>query len=197
VVLAVDDRHAGDAALDQQLRRLLERRARRQMKVEDVMTGEVVAVLGVLSEADVLPKETTEQVEARLVGETMSAPALTIERDREVSAAAALMLDRGVNRLPVVDEGELVGIVTRADLVRAFVRSDAQIAAEIRDEVVADRVGLDRRSVQIEVDAGEVTLGGRLDSRADAYLLETLVAAVPGVVGVHSKLTWSDDDAEC
>ena len=193
------------------------------MKVEDVMTGEVVAVppgaslkqaaqllverrisgvpvvdgenhvLGVLSEADVLAKETAVKVEARLVGEAMSAPAPTIERDREVSAAAALMLDRGVNRLPVVDEGELVGIVTRADLVRAFVRSDAQI----RDEVVADRVGLDRRSVEIEVDAGEVTLGGRLDSRADAYLLETLVAAVPGVVGVHSKLTWSDDDAEC
>jgi len=193
------------------------------MKVEDVMTGEVVAVppgaslkqaaqllverrisgvpvvdgenhvLGVLSEADVLAKETAVKVEARLVGEAMSAPAPTIERDREVSAAAALMLDRGVNRLPVVDEGELVGIVTRADLVRAFVRSDAQI----RDEVVADRVGLDRRSVKIEVDAGEVTLGGRLDSRADAYLLETLVAAVPGVVGVHSKLTWSDDDAEC
>lgn len=197
------------------------------MKVEDVMTGEVVAVppgaslkqaaqllverrisgvpvvdgenhvLGLLSEADVLAKETAEQVEARLVGEAMSAPAPTIERDREVSAAAALMLDRGVNRLPVVDEGELVGIVTRADLVRAFVRSDAEIAAEIRDEVVADPVGLDRRSVEIEVDAGEVTLGGRLDSRADAYLLETLVAEVPGVVGVCSKLTWSDDDAEC
>ena len=96
-----------------------------------------------------------------------------------------------------VEDGKLVGIVTRADLVRAFVRSDAEIAQEIRDDVVVREVWLDKHSVQVEVEDGEVTLAGTLDNRADAEVLEALVRRVPGVVGVDSKLTWRDDDTEC
>jgi CBS domain-containing protein len=215
------------------------------MKVGDVMTGEVVTVppgaslkeaarllvehrisglpvvdnqnhvLGVVSEADVLPKEVTElplrrplawltgqlkvdrsKLEAHLVGEAMTAPALTIEPNRPVGAAAKLMVEKGVNRLPVVEDGKLVGIVTRADLVRAFVRSDAEIAQEIRNDVVAGDVWLEKRSVQVEVEDGEVILTGRLDNRADAAVLEALVRRVPGVVGVRSKLAWRDDETE-
>jgi CBS domain-containing protein len=217
------------------------------MKVEDIMSREVVTVppgaslkeaahllvehrisgmpvvdnqdhvLGVFSEADVLPKEAAElqprrplawlagqlepvdrsKLEAYLVGEAMTAPALTIEARQPVSRAAKLMIEKGVNRLPVVDDGKLVGIVTRADLVRAFVRTDAEIAQEIREDVVVRGLWLDKHSVQVEVDDGEVTLAGRLDNRADAEVLRALVGRVPGVVGVHSKLAWTDDDTEC
>ena len=210
------------------------------MKIEDVMTREVVAVkpgaslkqaaellvehgisglpvvddedhvLGVFSEADVLPKETAgvlaqpslawltgfdievdrSKLDARVVGEAMSSPALTIEAEAPVSKAARLMSERGINRLPVVAEGKLVGIVTRADLVRAFVRSDAEIVEEICEELVVGRFGLDRREVAVEVEDGEATLEGRLQSRADAELLAALVGAVPGVVAVHSRLSW-------
>lgn len=80
----------------------------------------------------------------------MTAPALTVEARRPVDAAAKLMVERGVNRLPVVDDGKLVGIVTRADLVRAFVRSDAEIEQEIRDDVVARGMWLDKHSVHVE-----------------------------------------------
>lgn len=107
------------------------------------------------------------------------------------------MVEKGVNRPPVVEDGKLVGIVTRADLVRAFVRSDAEIAQEIRDDVVVRGLWLDKHTVQVEVEDGEVTLAGRLDNRADAEVLEALVSRVPGVVGVHSKLAWTDDDTEC
>ena len=216
------------------------------MKVEDVMTREVVSVppgaslkeaarllvehrisglpvvdnqnhvLGVVSEADVISKETTglplrrpltwltgqrevdrSKLEVHLAGEAMTTPALTIEPSRPVGAAAKLMVEASVNRLPVVEGGKLVGIVTRADLVRAFVRSDADIAQEIRDDVVVREVWLDKHSVQVEVEDGEVTLAGTLDNRADAEVLEALVRRVPGVVGVDSKLTWRDDDTEC
>ena len=51
--------------------------------------------------------------------------------------------------------------------------------------------------MQVEVEDGEVTLTGRLDNRADAEVLEALVSRVPGVVGVHSKLAWTDDDTKC
>ena len=114
-------------------------------------------VLGVLSEGDILYKETGMKdrpgfferllsgpatgfelkLAARTVGEAMSAPAVTIGPTRPVTVAATTMIDEGVNRLPVVnDEGRLVGIVTRADLVRAFVRSDAEIEHEIREDVI-------------------------------------------------------------
>jgi CBS domain-containing protein len=215
------------------------------MKVEDVMTREVVTVppgaslkeaarllvehrisglpvvdnqdhvLGVVSEADVISKETAglplrrplawltgqrefdrSKLEVHLAGEAMTAPAHTIEPNRPVGAAAKLMVEASVNRLPVVEGGKLVGIVTRADLVRAFVRSDAEIAQEIRDDVVVRGVWLDKHSVQVEVEDGEVTLAGTLDTRADAAVLEALVRRVPGVVGVHSKLAWRDDETE-
>ena len=127
----------------------------------------------------------------------MTAPAVTIEAHRPVSVAAKRMIERGVNRLPVVEDGRLVGIVTRADLVRAFVRSDAEIAREIREEVVVRGLRLDQHSLLVEVEDGEVTLTGMLDNRADAQSLEALVRRVPGVVGVHSKLAWTDEDSEC
>lgn len=217
------------------------------MNVEDVMTREVVTVppgaslkkaarllvehrisgmpvvdaenhvLGVLSEADVLPKEAAglqlhapparrpglagdvdrSKLEVRLVGEAMTASAETIEPQRPVALAAARMIERGINRLPVVDEGRLVGIVTRADLIQAFVRTDAEIAQEIREDVVVRGLRLERHSVQVEVQDGEVTLTGMLDSRADAESLAALANRVPGVVGVHSRLAWSDTDPEC
>ena len=174
-------------------------------------------VLGVLSEAEVLSKEAAglqlhtplaslpglggevdrSKLEARLVGEAMTAPAVTIEPQRPVALAAARMIERGVNRLPVVDEGRLVGIVTRADLIQAFVRTDAEIAQEIRDDVVVRGLRLERHSVQVEVEDGEVTLTGTLDSGADAESLATLASRVAGVVGVHSRLAWNDGDTEC
>lgn len=174
-------------------------------------------VLGVLSEADVLAKEAAgsqhhtplawlpglgdevdrSKLEARLVGEAMTAPALTIEPHRPVALAATRMVERDVNRLPVVDEGKLVGIVTRADLIRAFVRTDAEIAQEIRDDVVVRGLRLARHSVQVEVEDGEVTLTGTLDSAADAQSLAALARKVAGVVGVHSRLAWTDADPEC
>lgn len=114
-------------------------------------------VIGVVSEGDILFKERGPsqqkgrlarrsdthakgdelKVEAQTAAQAMTAPAKTIAPWRPVSAAAAQMLEEGVNRLPVVDdESRLVGIVTRADLVRAFVRPDAEIRREIRDEVL-------------------------------------------------------------
>ena len=61
------------------------------------------------------------------VAELMSAPALTVQASETVSRAATLMVERRVNRLPVVDgAGRLVGIVTRADLVRVLHRQEEQ-----------------------------------------------------------------------
>src|SRR5579884_1356748 len=112
-------------------------------------------LVGVLSESDLVAKEGGEdsseasKLEARLAGEAMTAPAKTIAPWRSVASAAAQMLAEGVNRLPVVDgDGRLVGIVTRADLVRAFARGDDDIAREIREDVIAGSMRLDERRIR-------------------------------------------------
>ena len=94
-----------------------------------------------------------------------------------------MMIEEGVNRLPVVDDEErLIGIVTRADLVRAFVRSDAEIEQEIREDVIRRTLWLEPDTIQVEVADGEVRLSGEVETKTDAELIPTFVQRVPGVV---------------
>lgn len=169
-------------------------------------------VLGVVSEADILEKEavgtepgTLERLlrrkrpsakkEARVAAEAMTSPAVTVPPEREVAQAARLMVERRINRLPVVDEEDgLVGIVTRADLVRAFIRPDDEIARELREEVAIGMLWMNTDRLEVSVESGEVTLAGKVDARADAELLERFAARVPGVVSVRSELRWDVDE---
>ena len=165
-------------------------------------------VVGVVSETDILFKERIAperkgvvdwlvhyaedpplaKLDARTAGDAMTTPAVTIQSGRSVEDAATLMLDLGIDRLPVVDSGSLVGIVTRADLVRAFTRSDELIAEEILQE------GLLRNarpsSVVLEVEQGNVVLEGRVDTEDLAEGIVDFTRRIPGVVSVESKLTW-------
>jgi CBS domain-containing protein len=118
----------------------------------------------------------------------MSAPAVTIGPGRLVHEAAALMIAESVNRLPVVEDGKLVGILTRADVVRAFTRTDAEIAEEIREEILKRTLWLEPAAVSMEVVEGAVRLEGEVETEADAELLPVFVARVPGVVSVQTNL---------
>jgi CBS domain-containing protein len=170
-------------------------------------------VVGVVSEADVLAKERgdaprrsslfglllddgaglTAKLEARTAAEAMTSPAVTISPERPLAEAAARMLDEGVNRLPVLQEdGTLVGIVTRADLVRAFVRSDEEIAREVEEDVILRTLWIAPERIEVSVEDGDVQISGHVESRAEADLLPEFVRKVPGVVSVSSSLTWDD-----
>jgi CBS domain-containing protein len=171
-------------------------------------------VLGVVSEADIVAQAGREprrssgllsrfadgreaeerKANARTAGEAMTAPAITVGPLSSAYAGARLMIERGINRLPVVRGQKLVGIVTRADLVRAFLRTNAEIAREIREDVIVRTALLQPGLVRVEVEHGEVTLEGQVDRRSDARVIESLAARVPGVVGVTSKVTWRVDD---
>lgn len=173
------------------------------------VVGEDGRVRGVVSEADIIGKEAGSpreqsllgrllhgaeadpRLEARTAAEAMTSPAVTIAATREVAEAARLMSQKAVNRLPVVDEeGKLAGIVTRADLVRAFVRTDSEIERELREDVAAQKLWIDPGELSITVENGEVALRGKVQTKADAELLEYFATRVPGVVTVHSTLRW-------
>jgi CBS domain-containing protein len=104
------------------------------------------------------------------------------------------MTSKRVNRLPVVEGSTLVGIVTRADLVRAFDRSDVELAEEIAGDVLLETLWIDPDSIALEVEDGVVTLGGRVETRTIAEIVAAYVRRVPGVVAVRSRLTWAFDD---
>ncbi|PWU23290.1 MAG: hypothetical protein C5B48_08835 [Candidatus Rokuibacteriota bacterium] len=173
-------------------------------------------VVGVVSEADVVAKERGEvsnrsgrfglgsrrsrsqsKLEARTAGEAMTSPALTISADRPFAEAAARMLDEDVNRLPVLDpEDRLVGIVTRADLVRAFVRTDREIQCELLHQVIRRKLWVSAERVQVTVQDGDVAIAGHVDTRAEAELVSEFARKVPGVVSVSSSLTWDENGLE-
>jgi predicted transcriptional regulator len=141
------------------------------------------------------PSQLDLKLAARTVGEAMSAPAVTIGLRRPVTDAATTMIQEGIGRLPVIDDdGRLVGIITRADLVRAFVRTDAEIEREIREEVLCRTLWLQPDAIQIEVSGGEVRLSGVVQTKTDAELIPTFVQRVPGVVAVLSKLRWFEEN---
>ncbi len=167
--------------------------------------GEVV---GVLSEADIVarasggadhgglgllawlfdPDPKLAKANANTVGEAMSAPPVTIAPTRPVHEAARKMIAEDVNRLPVVDDGKLVGILTRADIVRAFTRGDRELASEIRDDILRRTFWVEPGRVAVKVVDGCVTLEGEVETEADTEMLPILVSRVPGVVAVQSDL---------
>ena len=165
-------------------------------------------VVGVVSESDILRLEKgidptvggllawvassidgeLDRVAARTAGQAMGSPAVTIRPHAHVWQAACLLVERRVNRLVVVDEGKLVGIVSRSDLVRAFARMDEEIENEIREDVLAGILLLEPDRFTVAVDDGTVRITGTADSPGDAATIVQLVRRVPGVVDVHAHI---------
>jgi CBS domain-containing protein len=126
------------------------------------------------------------KVAATTAGEAMTSPAVTIDPRRPVSEAARLMTERSVNRLPVVENGKLVGIVTRADLVAAFARSDEDIRREIVDELLVRTLWIEPGLLRVDVDAGRVTISGQVETQTELELASAFIRRVPGVVDVDA-----------
>ncbi|MFE7216453.1 CBS domain-containing protein [Streptomyces sp. NPDC057611] len=167
-------------------------------------------VIGVVSEADLLPKEEfrdsdpdrftqlrrlTDLAKAGAVSaeELMSTPAVTVHTDATLAEAARIMALRHVKRLPVVNtEGVLEGVVSRGDLLKVFLRPDNELADEIRRDVVDVLFPAPIEPVHIMVTDGVATLTGRVGESARIPLAMRMVQGVEGVVGVDCRLTAAD-----
>jgi CBS-domain-containing membrane protein len=122
----------------------------------------------------------------------MTSPAVTIGPDGGVAQATRVLHHHGIKRLPVVDPaGPLLGIVSRADLLKVFLRSDADIAREVRQQVLVRAMWIDPDTVRVNVRDGVVTLTGQLERRS---LIPNTVNLVRGLDGVVDGLTFELDD---
>jgi len=175
-----------------------------------LMMGRQVA--GVVSEADLLAAEDETARQARMAsaigrrwwlrkrphtsltaGALMTAPAITIGPDATIPAAARLMNTHHLRRLPVIDEdGKLVGIVSRRDLLSVFLRPDADIVHDARQ--VLDEIPLaDPKDVIVTVRHGVVTVAGTTQPEPGQEqdlisLVLRLIWDIDGVVDVVNKL---------
>jgi CBS-domain-containing membrane protein len=132
---------------------------------------------------------------AETVDEVMAREVVTITPDATIGEAARVMAQRSVKRLPVVtDDGALVGIISRADVVNAFTKPDDVIEDEVREDIVRRLLFLDPGDVDVEIEDGVVTLRGELEHRTEVQLLEELTRRIAGVVRVVSELTYRVDD---
>jgi CBS domain-containing protein len=105
------------------------------------------------------------------------------------------MSEYRVKRLPVVDErGALIGIVSRGDLLAAFLRTDDDIRNEILDEVFVRLPWVDPTEVDATVSDGVAVLTGTVNDRSTAESAERLARRVDGVVDVVSELEYRVDD---
>ncbi|MHB9864165.1 CBS domain-containing protein [Streptomyces sp. YIM S03343] len=167
-------------------------------------------IIGIVSEADLLPKEEfrdsdpdrqtqlqrlTDIAKAGSVtaGDLMTSPALTIRANATLAQAARTMARAKVKRLPVVDEEDrLLGIVSRVDLLKVFLRPDEDIAEEVRRDVVAYLFPAPASAVRVAVEDGIVKLSGRVRDTSLVSVAERLARAVEGVVDVRFALDVPD-----
>ena len=171
-------------------------------------------VVGMVSEADLLLKEeypagppsgwlfegrrrraTRAKATGATAVELMTAPAVTVGPDATLAEAARLLHHHQIKRLPVVDPaGPLLGIVSRADLLKVFLRSDDEIARDVRQDVLQRAMWVYPGTVGVQVRDGVVTLTGRLERRSLIPIAVSLVHGVDGVVDVVDRLGFELDD---
>lgn len=217
------------------------------MKVEDVMTRDVIAVapetsvhaaaqlmldhgvsglpvvddaghlVGLITEGDLIVRQKPHrwpkwwqlffEDTARLareyqratgltVGEVMTRALVCIAPDAPLAAAAALVEEHRIRRLPVVEDGVLVGVISRADLIKPVATApargarpltDTQLIAEMKRRL-AQEPWVSDRHILLEVRDGHLRLGGSVESAAEKAAIETMARAIPGGGGVTNRL---------
>jgi CBS domain-containing protein len=138
---------------------------------------------------------------ARRVGEIMTDEVITIAPDTDLEEAVGLMERHKIKRLPVVANGKLVGIVSRADFLRALIdEADKKTVAPLSDEEIAKRVQaeLDRHSwapraaMRFVVKDGIIELTGSITDERERAALRVMCENIAGVKGVVDRLVWVD-----
>jgi CBS domain-containing protein len=152
-------------------------------------------LLGIVTEADLLldrfapdpralihdERPVAAAVPAAAVDELMVTDVVSADPDTHITGLSKLMLDRHVRAIPIVDDGRVLGIVTRRDLLRTLARADEDIARDVRNRL--SQAG--RRRWEVSVTDGVVTLASAGAPETDEHIATVIAGAQPGVVEVR------------
>lgn len=170
---------------------------------------------GVITEADLLAKEEGtatlarakpfvtlskktrkffQNYEGRTAGDSMTHPVITAKPATPIREIAALMRKSGINALPIVDGQIVVGIVARRDVLKVLQRSDADLAAAVRNKLT-DGIGIDAKDFLVSVDEGIVTVTGNLPTKSQREHVDGYIRSLDSVIDVDlSGLSYQEDD---
>jgi CBS domain-containing protein len=163
----------------------------------DLVLKEVQALKGRLEPGELTTRQRMERAKAAGITarEVMTAPVVTVYPEELVADAARRLHAWKLDQLPVVDRaGVLIGIISRADVLKVFLRSDQKIRFELLDDIAGRLLRLPADAVQVEVVGGVVTLAGHLERRSRVVALTELAGLVDGVVAVRNQFTFEHDD---
>ena len=128
-----------------------------------------------------------------LVGEAMTKDPVTVTDSMLVREAARRMKRHRIKRVPVVDDNNiLVGILSRADVMKVFARDDDSIAADVAE--ILHRYRFDHQVEATTLD-GKVTISGEVEHRSGAELIEEVLFRTLGVIEVDNQVNWIYDDS--
>jgi len=151
--------------------------------------GDDAVVPGMIT--GILRQQQLLKAQAVTAAALMTSPAYTVLPEDTVELAARIMYLRNVKRLPVVDrEGQLAGIVSRADVLAVYSRTDADIAEEIRTGIVACEAPANPGTLDVSVTAGVATIVGRPQTREQGHAIIGRARHVQGVVAVRDRLDY-------
>lgn len=189
------------------------------MRVRDVMTVGVVAVapttplkevasllvgarvsglpvldegrlVGIVTESDLMPvHEGAPGHPVQTAADVMTKKVVTLVEEMTVTSAARVLERHRIKRAPVLRGDRMVGIVSRGDLLRPYLRTDSEIRTEVEELVVAGALGVRGAEVQVLVEDGVVRLDGTVESERIRAIVARLVRSVDGVVDVVDELT--------
>lgn len=143
-------------------------------------------VVGIMTEADALRGGAAGGGDvASRVADVMTSPVEVVSPDADVTDVARVMLRDGLRSVPVVDNGVLIGVVSRRDVLRPFVRPDDAIATHVR--TVLDSYEGRRGRWDVDVTQGAVTVTGEVFDDAERQVIASLVRIVPGVLSADVR----------
>ncbi len=171
-------------------------------------------VVGIVSEADLLARQAraggtdgawmwhllrdktfTRRGVSLTAADLMSSPAVTVGANDRLASAAATLARHGVKRAPVLDaDGVLRGIVSRRDLLSVYLRHDADLATEIREQVLTRALSVAPMNVRVQVHGGVVTLRGKVVRQSMIEVITSLTETVDGVIDVRNEIVAETDD---
>ena len=172
------------------------------------VVDEAGRLLGIVTEADLLFKEAyrpgshddvialraarwQHKASAPTARGLMTPDPSTASLDEPLDVVARRLLEHAVSRLPVVRDGQVVGIVSRHDVLRRFARPDYAIAADI-ERAIVDVPGVTANSTRTSVSDGDVVLSGSVDALEDIETIEEVAAGIDGAVSIDNRLVVAE-----
>jgi len=150
---------------------------------------------GMVTESDIQPlgNERAGRI-VQTAADVMTRPVISLSEEDTVAEAARVLSRHRIKRAPVLREGRVVGIVTKSDLLRPYLRADGEIRLDVEEALLDDGVS-EGATVEVTVDEGIVRLAGTVRDQRQSALISKLARAVDGVVDVQDLMVTATPQA--